>query len=255
MPLTEKEILELSERARVLRVEMLDLAKERGWRLFGGAFSQADILVSLFKKVMTGEDIILMAKGHGVLSLYPLLREKGCNPEIQQHPNIDTKSGVHCTAGSIGLGLPQAVGRALARKMQKTAGRVFVVMGDGDLQEGITWESLMVASHHKLDNLCVIFDSNEYQGSGKVGEILCHGCVEEKLKAFGAEVITIDGHSYQEIVSACNSSFLGKPVAIVAKTKKGRGIKILEDNPAGSHSKFLTPEQYKEAYKDLGAEK
>ncbi len=162
----------LSERSKQVRRDAIDLSLANGGYHYGGSFSCADILVNLFDRVMGPGDRFILSKGHGCWVYYVLLRELGFNPLLEGHPHYDPSNGVYCTAGSMGHGFPTAIGQALARKLKKEPGTVYVLIGDGEAQEGTTWESLLIAGHLKLDNLVVIVDNNNIQGSGYVDKIM-----------------------------------------------------------------------------------
>jgi len=252
MSLTPIELKELIERSRKLRVETFDLAREFGGYHFGGALSSIEILVSLYRKILNQEDKFILSKGHATFAWYPLLREQGYNPRISGHPDMDIKNGIHCTTGSLGIGFPTGVGMALAMKKQGKKTHVYVLMGEAECQEGTTWESLLIASQHKLNNLTGIVDRNEFQGSGKVNEIISLENLEAKLKSFGAEVRHVDGHCHEDIINNLSYYDREKPIMIIAHTIKGKGVKIMEQEPGSWHAKFPNQEQLKKIYKDLG---
>ena len=243
---------ELIERARILRIQICDLARKGHGYHFGGTFSCVEILVTLYKKILQINDKFLLGKGHAVLALYPLLQDCGYDPQINDHPFMDCSNGIFCTSGSLGLSLPFGTGMALAKKLQNKKGRIFVLLGEAECQEGTTWESLLIASQHKLDNLIVIIDKNNYQGSGCVDDILSLGNLEEKLRSFGCYVKNVNGHSHNELLEAYNGLEHNKCNAIIAHTIKGKGAKIMEKDPASWHGKFPTEEQFREIYSDLG---
>jgi transketolase len=247
-------IKDLEERSRILRLQLFDSARKIGGYHYGGSLSCIEILVCLYKKTITKDDIFLLSKGHAALSLYPLLQECGYNPKVTEHPDFDCENGLHCTSGSLGMGLPMAVGRALARKIQNKPGRIFVLLGEAECQEGTTWESLLIASQHKLDNLVVIIDRNDNQGSGNVNKILSLGNLESKFISFGCYVETIDGHSHEQLLNSFNNLKPGKCNVIIANTIKGKGAKIMEQEPHNWHAKTPAPEEFKKIYEDLGGE-
>jgi transketolase len=178
------------------------------------------------------------------------LREKGYNPMLEGHPHLDMTNGVHWTTGSEGHGFPAGMGMAFAKKKLNKKGRVFVLVGDGECQEGTTWESLLLGGHHKLDNLTVIMDNNKIQGSGYVDDILP---VSEKMgvvsMACGWDVATIDGHNDLEINSALTRP-TDKPRFIIANTVKGKGVDFMENRPEW-HSKWPNAAQEAEILKQL----
>lgn len=257
MELSEIEIENLKERSRKLRLQIFDFARCFGGYHFGGALSCVEILVDLYKKILKPEDKFILSKGHSDLALYPLLVDEGYFPRITEHPDRDPENGIHATTGSLGMGLPTAVGMALARKIQDRDGRIYVLFGEAGLEEGTAWESFLIASQYRLDNLTGIFDNNEYQGSGAVEDILSLGGVEgirKKLLAFDCNVYKVDGHSHQNLVDTLGKYIPGKPTMIIASTIKGKGAKIMEQDPGSWHGRFPTPEQMEQIYKDLGGQ-
>jgi len=254
MKLTSEELGRLIERSRKLRLETFDLAREYGGYHFGGALSSIEILVDLYQKILGPKDKFILSKGHSCFAWYPLLREKGYNPTISGHPDIDIENGIYCTTGSLGMGFPTGLGMALEMKKQRKKGHVYVLLGEAECQEGTTWESLLIASQHKLNNLMGIIDKNEYQGAGKVDKIISLGNLEAKLKSFGAEVRHVDGHCHEDIIENLSYFDKEKPTMIIAHTLKGKGVKFMEEDPGSWHAKFPNPEQLKQVYADLGGE-
>jgi len=255
MSLSNQEIESLKERSRILRLEIFDGARKYGGYHFGGSLSAVEILVSLYKKILTPIDRFILSKGHAAIALYPLLVEQGYSPNRTiLHPDLDLENGINCTSGSLGTGFPVGLGMAFARKIQGKPGRIFVLMGEAECQEGTTWESLLLAKHHKLDNLMGIIDRNNFQGSDSVESILSLGDLSEKFKAFGAKVIVVDGHSHQDLINALTENSDGRCTIIIANTIKGKGAKIMEQDPASWHGNFPPQEQLEQIYKDLGGE-
>ncbi len=250
-----KKLNELKKKSKELRIKIFDYSRKHGGYHFGGSLSCVEILVTLFKNFLKEEDRFILSKGHAAFTLYPLLEERGHKPRLTEHPDMDIENGLWCTTGSLGMGLPTGVGMAKAKKLKGEPGKIYVVMGEGELQEGTSWESLLLARHHKLDNVVGIIDVNDAQGSGWVHEILDLGNIKAKLEAFGANVIEVDGHSIEEINDALNQDTVkGKCTMIIARTVKGKGVKVMEKNPNLWHAKFPTPKQMKEIYDDFGAE-
>ena len=160
--------------------------------------------------------------------------------------------GVDMTTGSLGQGLSAANGMAIAGKLDKKNYRVYCIMGDGEIEEGQVWEAAMALNKYKLDNLCVIVDNNNLQIDGTIEEVMSSYPIDEKFKSFGFQVINIDGHNYQEIIDAFDvaRNVKGKPVCIIAKTIKGKGVSFME-NKAEWHGKAPNKEQYEQAMKEL----
>ena len=163
--------------------------------------------------------------------------------------------GIEMSTGSLGQGFSAAGGMALANKLDGDPGRVYVLLGDGELQEGIVWEAAMAAAHNKLDNLTGIIDYNGLQIDGKNDDVMTVAPVDEKFKAFGWNVICIDGHDFDEIREAFKKAkeCSGKPTMIIAKTVKGKGVSFMENEP-GWHGKAPDDEQMKQAIAELGGE-
>jgi transketolase len=209
-----------------------------------------ELLISLYYQILQEEDKFILSKGHACFPLYVILKEKGYNPKLQGHPSIDSCNGIYCTSGSLGHGLPIAVGMALARKRLNKSGNIYVIIGDGESQEGTTWESLLIASHYKLNNLIVIVDNNKIQGSGFTEDILSLGDLKTKFEVFGCYVREINGHLFEEIIPAISSKHHEKPSLVIANTIKGKGISFMENKPEW-HSKMPDFDQLKQAYIEL----
>lgn len=226
------------------------MAYERKEGHIGGGFSITEMLVSLYNVVMGKDDIFILSKGHACLPYFCLLRDKGYDPEIGGHPERDPENGIHCTTGSLGHGMPVGLGMALAKKIKKEAGKVYVLVSDGECQEGTIWESALIAAHQKLDNFVLLIDNNKLQTLGKTSDILNLENLEEKFKAFNWDTVRIDGHSFPQILSALASQLPGKPKAIVADTTKGKGVSFME-NVSKWHTTIPTEEEFQKAYKEL----
>ena len=242
----------------------------------GGSLSAADILTVLYFKEMNVDpadpkkkdrDKFVLSKGHATPVLYAALAQKGFFPKedlvtfrklgskLQGHPDMKKVPGVEMSTGSLGQGFSAAVGMAIAGKLDQNPGRIYVLLGDGELQEGIVWEAAMAAAHYKLDNLTAIVDWNGLQIDGKNDEVMTVTPVDEKFKSFGFHVINIDGHSMEQIEAALAEArgAKGKPTVIVAKTVKGKGVSFMENN-YGWHGKAPNEEEAKKAVAELGGE-
>lgn len=226
----------------------------------GSNFSCVDILTVLYnianvdKDMKEDRDRIVVSKGWVAASVYYFLAEKGIIPKEDletyckngskyiglAEPNV---RGVEAAGGSMGFGLPFGVGFALAKKLKKEKGKAFVLMSDGEMDCGTTWESALISAHHRLDNLVVIVDFNGLQAMGKVKEILNVEPLKDKWKAFGWEVIEIDGHNFEEIEKSLINPSLheGKPMVIIARTIKGKGVSFMENN---NEWHYRAPEKY-----------
>ena len=208
--------------------------------------------------------MFVMSKGHCVESLYAVLAEKGFFPietvikEYSQfgckfigHPN-NKLPGIEMKSGSLGHGLPVAVGMALAQRMDKRSSRTYVVMGDGELAEGSVWEGAMSATQYKLDNLCAVIDRNRLQISGTTEEVMHQDSVEERFAAFGWNVLSVDGNDIDALNAAFDEakSVKDKPTLVVANTTKGKGSSVME-NKASWHHHVPTQEEYEQIMADL----
>ena len=239
----------------------------------GGSLSVIDILTALYYDVMNidvanpkkeDRDRFVLSKGHAAPALYAVLADKGyINKELlgtlrqfgsplQGHPDMKKVSGVEISTGSLGQGLSVANGMALASRLQNIPYRVYVAMGDGELQEGQVWEAAMTSAQYKLDNLTAFVDYNNLQIDGNVSDIMDVASVEDKFKAFGWNVLTIDGHNFQEILDAVEKAkeCKGKPTMIVANTVKGKGVDFME-NVCGFHGVAPTEEETKRSIEQL----
>lgn len=241
----------LNDRSKQVRRDAIHISKANGGYHYGGSFSCAEILIHLFDKIMDKEsgDRFILSKGHGCWVYYVLLREQGFNPTLEGHPHYEPENGIYCTAGSMGHGLPTAIGMALARKLKGEKNKVFVLVGDGECQEGTTWESILIASRLKLDNLVVILDNNKIQGSGYVDEILpVDKVLIASAQAADWKVEIIDGHN-DELLNV-DLTPTGSPFLIVANTVKGKGVSFMENKPKW-HSNWLGGELEQQAFEEL----
>jgi len=241
--------MQLNLRSKDLRKRAIALSKANGGYHFGGSFSCAEILINLYDKVMEDDDRFILSKGHGCWVYYCLLHEKGFTPTLEGHPHYDPENGIYCTTGSMGHGLPTGIGIALSRKIKNESGTVYVLMGDGECQEGTTWESILIAGKLNLDNLVVIIDNNKIQGSGITKEIL--DAVPPLVLASPSAnwmVSEINGHNDEliEILKVPRK----QPYLINANTIKGFGVSFME-NTVKWHSNWLNDEKEKQALEEL----
>jgi transketolase len=266
----------LKKIANDIRVDIIKAVYSAGSGHPGGSLSAADILTVLYfnemkidpkNPKMEGRDKFVLSKGHASPGIYSTLAERGYfNKEdlltfrkmgsyLQGHPDMIKVPGVEMSTGSLGQGISSSVGMALANKLDENPGRIFVLMGDGELQEGLVWEAFMAAAHYKLDNLTAIIDWNGLQIDGKNDDVMGVTPIDEKLRSFGWEVVSIDGHCMEEISEAFKEigKHREKPLAIVARTIKGKGVSFME-NQAGWHGKAPTEEQARQAIDELGGE-
>ncbi len=212
-------------------------------------------------------DRFVLSKGHGAPGLYAALAEAGYFPiedlmslrrlgsPLEGHPNMCRLPGVEASTGSLGQGFSIAIGHALAGRLDGRDYRVYVMVGDGESEQGQVWEAAMYAGNHGLDNLTLIVDRNGYQQTGAVDDIQPLDPLEDKLQAFGLEVTTIDGHSLEEVARAFEwaRGITGKPQAIVARTIKGKGVSLLEAKQGGWHGKPIPPDEEAKALQEIGA--
>jgi transketolase len=212
-------------------------------------------------------DRFILSKGHGAPGLYAVLAEAGYFPvddlmtlrqmgsALEGHPNMCRLPGVDASTGSLGQGLSIAIGHALAGRLDGADYRVYCMTGDGETEQGQIWEAYMYAGNHELDNLTVIIDRNGYQQTAAVDEIQPLDPLEDKLRSFKWAVMTIDGHSLDEVKSAYDwaRTVSGSPQAIIANTVKGKGVSILEAEPHKWHGKPIPPEDEARALQEIGA--
>ena len=241
----------------------------------GGSLSVSDTLAYLYFAEMNVDpanpkwekrDRLVLSKGHTAPALYGALALKGFFPEeeikslrhtgamLQGHPDMKGTPGVDMSSGSLGQGISAAVGMALAAKLDKADWRTYAILGDGEIQEGQVWEAAMFAAAKKLDNLCVIVDNNNLQIDGTIEEVNSPYPIPEKFEAFGFNVITIDGHDFDQIDAAFRAAKAckGKPTAIIQKTIKGKGVSFME-NQVSWHGSAPNKEQYDIAMGELKA--
>ena len=223
----------LINKAKKLRRDTFLAFIKKGEAHLGGSFSMIEILLTLYEIIIKKNDKFILSKAHASYPLCILLQEKGLKPKLTTHLEIDEKNGIHCTTGSLGHGLPIATGMAFARKKQKIPGKIYVMISDGECQEGTTWESLLIGSKHKLDNLVVIIDYNKIQALSRLRDALPLEDLPSKFKAFNWNCTKVkDGHSFKSLVEAFKKqNKKGKPSVIVINTIKGKGIEDFEDDP------------------------
>lgn len=264
----------LKEVATTIRKDIVTMLTESASGHPGGSLSAADIVTALYfgemnidpkNPKMENRDRFVLSKGHAAPVLYAALAEKGyfpkeelmtlrkINSNLQGHPNMNDTPGVDMSTGSLGQGLSVANGMALAGKLDGKSYRVYAYLGDGELQEGQVWEAAMTSAHYKLDNLTAFVDYNGLQIDGDTEKVMNVNPIADKFEAFGWNVISIDGHSFEEIFKAIDEAknVKGKPTMIVAKTVKGKGVSFME-NQAGWHGSAPSKEQCEAALKELG---
>lgn len=266
---------DLEQVARTIRRHIIQMTAAAASGHPGGALSAADIVAALYFRVMRGldpawpenpdRDRFILSKGHACPVLYAALAEKGfigrdelltfrkLHSRLQGHPDMRKVPGVEMSTGSLGQGLSAGVGMALAAKMDNRDYRVYVMLGDGECQEGQVWEAAMAGAHYKLDNLVAIVDRNGLQIDGPTEVVMALEPLPAKWRAFGWHVIEIDGHSFPEILSAFEEAetIKGRPTAIIARTIKGKGVSFME-NAVEWHGTAPSAEQRDRALAELG---
>lgn len=268
-----KDLKSLESIAKNIRRSIVSMICEAKSGHPGGSLSIVDILTALYydemnidptKPKMEGRDRFVLSKGHAAPALYAVLAEKGYFPKeelmtlrkfgshLQGHPDMKKVPGVEISTGSLGQGLSVANGMALNAKIFKEDYRVYVMIGDGELQEGQIWEAAMTAAHYKLDNVCAFVDSNNLQIDGNVDAVMGVEPLDKKWEAFGWNVLSIDGHNFEEIFAALEAAKAckGKPTLILAKTVKGKGVSFME-NVCGFHGTAPTVEERDKALAEL----
>lgn len=268
---------ELKAMSYDLRRDVVDMIVAGKGGHIGGDMSMMDVLVTLYFKVMNispenqddpNRDRFILSKGHSVEALYAVLAKKGFFP-IEQvisefskfgskfigHPN-NKLPGIEMNSGSLGHGLPVAVGMALAGKMNGAPYRVYTIMGDGELAEGSVWEGAMSGAHYMLDNLCAVVDRNRLQISGSTEDVMHHDDLQARFEAFGWHVIQADGHDYGALAAAFEEAEATKcrPTLLIANTVKGCGSAVME-NKAAWHHHVPTAEEYEQIMSDFTARK
>ena len=271
-PLSNQQLAIKANEARILGLTMVhDAASGHP----GGSMSCLDLVTALYFNVMhvdtqnpqdPDRDRFVMSKGHCSPALYPVLALRGFFPvdelhmfrridgHMSGHVEMHHVRGVDMSTGSLGQGVSAAVGMALGGKLNHKDYRVYAVMGDGELDEGQGWEAFMSAAKYKLDNLCVIVDVNGLQIDGATKDVMPLEPLDKKFAAFGFHVITINGHDFDQILSAYQQAAAtkGQPTVILAKTVKGKGISFME-NDAGWHGKAPNDQQLEQAVSELKA--
>lgn len=272
MPVTQNQIKDLETKAKLIRRLIVQMIAKAGSGHPGGSLSATDLITVLFFSVLKHDpknpkwpdrDRFHMSKGHCCPLWYAVLAETGYFPKetlmtlrefgslLQGHPDRRTP-GVEVSSGSLGQGLSVALGMSLASKVDKKDYRVYVLLGDGEIQEGNIWEAAMAASHYKCSNICAILDYNGFQIDGATGDIMNLEPIADKWRAFGWYTIGIDGHNMQQILDAYDEakSVKDKPVIIIARTVKGKGVSFME-NTVEFHGRAPTKEETERALKEL----
>ncbi|PIU56222.1 MAG: transketolase [Chloroflexi bacterium CG07_land_8_20_14_0_80_45_17] len=266
-------IEELKEMAKKLRRHVITMTATAGSGHPGGSLSAADIITALYFKAMhhnpqnpqwPDRDRFILSKGHAAPILYAALAESGYFPveelatlrkldsRLQGHTDRNLTPGVEMSAGSLGMGLSFGIGVALAAKLDHRDYRTYVLLSDGECDEGQTWEAALSAAHFKIDNLTAIVDCNRIQLTGWTRDIMNLEPLSQKWQAFGWHTIDVDGHDFNQILAAFQEAekIKNKPPVIIARTIKGKGVSFMENN-AKFHGKAPTPEEAERALKEL----
>lgn len=269
----EQVIRTLEEKAKILRRDVIVSMGVGVAGHIGGSNSSADIVAALYfykmkfdphNPQMKERDRFLLSKGHVGILQYAALAECGffpvedlkttkeINSYLQGHPDVIKTPGIEAGTGSLGQGLSIGLGMALGMKLDNILRKVYVLIGDGENQEGQIWEAAMAASAYKVDNLVAIVDKNGLQANGKITERMNEGNLADKWKSFGWHVMEIDGHDMEQIIQALDNAddIKGKPTVIIANTIKGKGISFAE-NVVSYHNGTLTRETYDKALMEL----
>ena len=266
-------VLKTKNFAKKIRKNIIFAAYKAGAKSahIGGALSSADIMAVLYGKILNikkqkklddNRDRFILSKGHACLALYSALVEKKIlkkkdletfesdGSELLGHPIMNKLSGIEFSTGSLGMGLALGIGVAIAAKKKQKKYKTYVIIGDGECNEGSIWESILCASHFKLDNITIIVDRNNFQQTGKNTSIMDLQNLKNKFKSFGCNAIEINGHDHKKIFKTLNSKIANKPKVIVANTVKGKGIKMFENDNNWHHS-VITKSIYKNILKEL----
>lgn len=262
----------MSKTAQEMRISIVDMIHGAGSGHTGGSLSCTEILTVLYDHVMNvrpedpqweERDRFVLSKGHAAPALYATLARKGffdagllktlrsIDSPLQGHPCMFKLQGVEMSTGSLGMGISVGVGMALMLKAKGLKSKVYVLCGDGEMQEGQNWEALMSASKWKLDNLCVIVDRNHVQLDGTEYQVMPMGSMEDKARAFGLSAISCSGHDVKDLIAAFEKADKdGEPTMIVAETVKGKGVSFMEGQSAW-HGKVITDEEHTAALSEL----
>lgn len=260
--------------AHRMRKRILDISFAcNGTVHIGGGLSMVEVMATLYGAVMNfrpeeptwdGRDRFILSKGHGVLGFFPALVEAGIMTEekfntfkksesdLIAHPVMKLEIGIESSNGSLGQGLSMGVGLALAARRKKASHHVYVLLGDGECNEGMVWEAAMCAAHYRLNGLTAVIDNNRYQSDGESVKVLNCDLLSEKWKSFGWDVSVVDGHNVGQLLTAfARETADNRPKMIVAQTVKGKGVTFMENNNEWHHNR-LTKASYDQAMAEVG---
>jgi transketolase len=271
--LNQNNLPELEKIARMLRKDVLAMVRDAGSGHIGGSFSVAELLTVLYFKILQikpddpdwdNRDRLVLSKGHAAPMLYAALARRGYfsieilktlrkqGSILQGHPSYKKTPGIDITTGCLGEGLSAGCGMAVAAKLKHLDYRIFVILGDGELQEGQCWEAIQFAAGRKLDNLFALVDNNRLMCDDPIENILPMGDIAKKWKAFGWIVEEVDGHDIKALVDVLNMCKIGNggPKVIILRTIKGKGVSFMENNPAW-HGAIVTDQIFQDASREL----
>lgn len=266
--------MSLDDRSKLLRRHVVDAMRGGGRGHLGSSMSMIEVLRVLYDSVLkfdpldpelADRDRFILSKGHGCLALYAILADKGFFPvsELESfclptsrlggHPERGKVPGVEASTGALGHGVPIGVGISLAMRLQKRKSRVFVLTGDGEINEGSNWEAAMAAAKHKLSNLTVLVDYNKLQSYGRTADVLDLEPLSDKFKSFGFITHEVDGHDISALEKIFKKLPISKdaPSAIICHTIKGKGFPFAEGNPEWHHKSGLTEDDFRKMYECL----
>lgn len=250
-------MVDYETKAKEVRRKVLEMIFKGQTSHIGSNLSVIDIATVLYANLKANNEVV-WSKGWAAATAYYFLSEQGKIPkeDLDKFPNAPylgliepSVNGVQVASGSMGHGLPVAVGMAMAKKLKGEDGTIYCIMSDGEMNEGTTWESAAIASHHKLDNLVVIVDKNGWQAMGRTDEVLNYDSIADKFEAFNWEAVNVNGHDYKEIETVLRLTG-NSPYCIVAKTIKGKGVSFMEDHLI-YHYKYLSLDEYERALAEL----
>lgn len=268
------DLQKISDKAKRMRRKILDISHSCNTNVhMGGGLSMVDITATLYGAVLRFDknnpawedrDRFILSKGHGVLGYYSALLEAGIisddvfgsfqtnESDLIAHPVMNIPLGIESSNGSLGQGLSMGIGLALAAKRKNMKHRIYVLLGNGECNEGSVWEAVMCAAHFKLDNLTAIVDNNGFQSDGKSAAVMDCGDFAQKWKSFGWNVCAVDGHNISELYNAfVECDVENMPKAVIANTIKGKGVSFMENNNEWHHNR-LTKAHYDRALQEMG---
>jgi transketolase len=268
---------DLAWRADWIRLQTIDLIDRAGLGHYSSTFSCAELFAVLYYRTLRlwpsrpdwpGRDRFLLGKGHVATGLWPVLADLGYFPadwmdqfgkigsRINDHPNMRVAPGIDFSSGSLGHNLSVGVGMTLAGRVLGLDYRTFVLTGDGELQEGQVWEAIMAAGHYRLGNLVAVVDANGFSGAGPTSAAMNIEPLGTRFEAFGWHAVEVDGHDIYALIATFDGLPRrggGRPVCVIARTRKGKGVRMMEESPQSWHLGLLSAEQRDEARREIEA--